>query len=176
VAKVDDILEARFFVKVKMPKDLVETTPRSTAASIKTESITLHGRILLAEDGRDNQRLLTLQLRDRGAEVVIAENGQIAVDLAANDSFDLILMDIQMPVMDGYTAATTLRRLGCATAIVALTASSSAEDRKKCVASGCTDYLRKPVDCHILLKAVSQYLGKAAIATSPASNLSSNPA
>jgi len=141
-----------------------------------TESITLQGRILLAEDGRDNQRLLTSHLRDRGAEVVIAENGQIAVDLAANESFDLILMDIQMPVMDGYTAATMLRNLGCATAIVALTANASAEDRKKCVASGCTEYLRKPVDYRTLLTTVGQYLGKNAVAASPASKFSSNPA
>jgi len=73
-------------------------------------SVRLCGRILLVEDGRDNQRLLRMQLGDAGAAVVSAENGQIAVDLATTQPFDLILMDMQMPVMDGYTATIELRR------------------------------------------------------------------
>jgi CheY-like chemotaxis protein len=150
-----------------MPSDSNKTIPRSAAPGVAWQSSPLHGRILLAEDGRDNQRLLSTHLSDHGAEVVIAENGQIAVDLAAKEAFDLILMDMQMPVMDGYTAATALRRRGCATAIVALTAHALGEDREKCLASGCTEYLRKPVDRDFLLKTVSRYLGQPNSVTRP---------
>jgi CheY-like chemotaxis protein len=143
-----------------MPSNLDKTMSQSAAPGITWQTGSLHGRILLAEDGRDNQRLLSTLLCDHGAEVVIAENGQIAVDLAAKDPFDLILMDMQMPVMDGYTAAIMLRRRKCATAIVALTAHALDEDREKCLASGCTEYLRKPVDRDFLLKTVGRYLGE----------------
>jgi len=93
--------------------------------------------------------------------VVIAENGQIALDLAVKNSFDLVLMDMQMPVMDGYTATAELRRRGFKTAIIALTAYAKAEDREKCGACGCNGYLSKPIDEDVLLKTVSQYLEKA---------------
>jgi CheY-like chemotaxis protein len=131
--------------------------PAQTPADI-WHNIPLHGRILLAEDGRDNQRLICLHLRACGAEVVIAENGQIAVDIAMKNSLDLILMDMQMPIMDGYTATAELRHRGCTTRIIALTAYAMAEDRKRCMDAGCTEYLRKPIDREVLLKTVSQHL------------------
>ena len=132
------------------------------------QDIPLHGRILLAEDGRDNQRLLSTHLRTCGAEVAIAENGKIAVDMVAKSRFDLILMDMQMPIMDGYTAVKELRSTGCTIPIIALTAYAMAEDRKKCMASGCTDYLSKPVDRQTLLKTASKYMEKSAAALAPA--------
>jgi len=130
-------------------------------AAVNDEPRRLTGRrILLAEDGIDNQRLFQMQLRDAGASVSSALNGQIAVELAALESFDLILMDMQMPVMDGYSATLELRRREVATPIVALTAHAMAEDREKCIACGCTDYLSKPVSEETLLKTVHQYLTK----------------
>ena len=143
-----------------LANNLDERMPAATAPTDKWQNIPLNGRILLAEDGRDNQRLISTHLRMCGAEVVIAENGRIAVDIAMKNSIVLILMDMQMPIMDGYTAATELRRRGCSTPIIALTAYSMAEDRKRCIASGCTDYLRKPIELEILLKTVSQHLSK----------------
>ena len=121
-------------------------------------NVKVHGRILLVEDGRDNQRLLRMQLSDAGAEVVIAENGQIAVDLATTQPFDLILMDMQMPVLDGYAATIELRRRDVKTPIIALTAFAMAEDRARCMASGCSDYLSKPIDEETLLKTVNQHI------------------
>jgi CheY-like chemotaxis protein len=147
-----------------MLTNLNETMLPSAAPASNWENIPLHGRILLAEDGPDNQRLLSMHLRVCGAEVVIAEDGQIALDLAEKSPFDLILMDMQMPVMDGYTATAELRRRGLSTPIVALTANAMAEDRNKCMASGCTDYLSKPIDREILLQTVSKYLGKRSVA------------
>jgi PAS domain S-box-containing protein len=156
------------FAGVEMLTNLDETMLPSAAPAHNWRNIPLHGRILLAEDGRDNQRLLSMHLRACGAEVVIAENGQIAVDFAVANGFDLILMDMQMPVMDGYTAVAELRRRGLVTPIIALTAHAMAEDRKKCMASGCTDYLSKPIDRDVLLKTVGKYLEKAPAAASPA--------
>jgi len=134
------------------------TLPAAGDRKVETP-IHIHGRILLVEDGLDNQRLLQMQLGDAGASVTGALNGQIAVDLAATQTFDLILMDMQ-PVMDGYSASTELRRRGLATPIIALTAHAMADDRDKCLAAGCSGYLTKPIDEDKLLKTVHDYLGK----------------
>jgi two-component system sensor histidine kinase/response regulator len=129
--------------------------------------IRLRGRVLLVEDGADNQRLLRMQLGDAGASVACALDGSVAVDLATTQSFDLILMDMQMPVMDGYAATIELRRRGLTMPIIALTAYAMAEDRGKCIASGCSDYLSKPVDEETLLRTVGEHLGN--IPSSPPS-------
>ena len=134
------------------------TLPAKLDPSVKNE-IYLRGRILLVEDGADNQRLLRMQLSGAGASVVSAANGQRAVELATTQPFDLILMDMQMPVMDGYSATVELRRRGIKIPIIALTAYAMAEDRDKCIASGCDDYLSKPVDEETLLSAVNRALG-----------------
>ena len=105
-------------------------------------------RILLVEDGPDNQRLIQFLLKKAGASVELAENGQIGYDKAsqAEEPFDVILMDMQMPIMDGYTASSMLRADGYGGPIIALTAHAMAEDRNRCVEAGCTDYATKPVD------------------------------
>jgi CheY-like chemotaxis protein len=120
----------------------------------------LRGRILLVEDGADNQRLLGMQLRDAGGTVTSALNGQIALDLATSQTFDLILMDMQMPIMDGYAATTELRRRGLTIPIIALTAHAMSEDRDKCLAAGCSGYLSKPVEEAELISAVHDRLGE----------------
>jgi PAS domain S-box-containing protein len=135
------------------------TLPRKVDLSGKPK-IYLRGRILLVEDGADNQRLLRMQLTSAGGSVVSAMNGQMAVDLATTQPFDLILMDMQMPIMDGYAATRELRRRGLTIPIIALTAYAMAEDRDKCMAAGCDAYLSKPVAEETLLAAVNQYLGK----------------
>jgi CheY-like chemotaxis protein len=115
-------------------------------------------RILLAEDGIDNQRLISFHLRKAGAQVSLAENGLLARDMAINESrrgqpFDMILMDMQMPVMDGYTATTHLRALGYTGRIVALTAHAMNEDRKRCLDAGCDGFQTKPIDRAQLIQA-----------------------
>ncbi len=110
----------------------------------------LAARVLIAEDGIDNQRLLSFLLRKAGAEVEVVDNGQAAMDraLAAEREgkpFGTILMDMQMPVMDGYTSATRLREAGYPGVIIALTAHTMAGDRDRCLAAGCDDYATKPI-------------------------------
>jgi len=121
------------------------------------------GRILLAEDGPDNQRLIGLVLRKSNYEVTVAENGRIAIETyrqaaAAGMPYDLILMDMQMPEMDGYTATQQLRQLGCQVPIIALTAHAMTGDREKCLAAGCDEYLSKPIDRQQLVATIQAVL------------------
>jgi PAS domain S-box-containing protein len=146
---------------VETVRDLTEASLPVYKTDTAAPDIVLSGRILLVEDGHDNQRLLRLQLEGAGATVISAANGKVAVELATTESFDLILMDIQMPVMDGYAATLELRRRGVKIPIIALTAYAMAEDRAKCIANGCDDYLSKPVREETLLKTVCQHLGYA---------------
>jgi PAS domain S-box-containing protein len=107
-------------------------------------------RVLLIEDGEENQELVSILLAEQGAYVTCADNGLLGVELvmssiAADQPFDAILMDMMMPVMDGYTATGELRRQGVTTPIIALTAHAMSDDRQRCLSVGCNDYVSKPI-------------------------------
>jgi len=116
-------------------------------------------RVLFADDAIDNQRLVRFFLTKAGAEVVTVDNGQMAVDMAMaaldDRPFDVVLTDMQMPVMDGYEASALLRNLGYRGPIIALTAHAMAGDREKCLAAGCDDCVAKPIDRHVLIASVA---------------------
>ncbi|MGD8450368.1 MAG: ATP-binding protein [Phycisphaerae bacterium] len=132
--------------------------PRPSVADGRLEC-----RILLAEDGPDNQRLISAILRKLGAEVTVAPDGGVAVEQAlmareAGRPFDVILMDMQMPVMDGYGATRALRDQGYEEPIIALTAHAMAQDRDRCITAGCTDYASKPIDRTMLVETIRRHL------------------
>jgi len=118
---------------------------------VELGDIHLDLRLLLVEDSPDNQLLIGHFLRRLGAEVHVADNGEAGLDLALNaeadgQPFDLILMDMQMPVLDGYSAVRRLRSLGYTHPIVALTANAMGGDQQKCLQAGCDDYAAKPIN------------------------------
>jgi CheY-like chemotaxis protein/HPt (histidine-containing phosphotransfer) domain-containing protein len=151
-----------------------ESQPELGGGKGRGTQATLSGRVLLAEDGRENQVVLAAYLRKAGLDVTIANDGREAVEAVRAGSFDLVLMDMQMPHLDGYGAASKLRQEGFTLPIVALTAHAMREDRDKCIKAGCTDYLSKPVNRNDLIETVRRYLlasGPAAVvgsATGPA--------
>lgn len=114
-------------------------------------------KILLVDDGDSNREFLSVVLKRSGLQIVEAENGQVAVDTAAQQPFDLILMDMQMPVMDGYTATKILRERGLEIPIVALTANAMAEDQRNCIAAGCSEFVAKPINLDQLMEIFSKY-------------------
>jgi signal transduction histidine kinase/CheY-like chemotaxis protein len=123
-----------------------------------TEICKLKAKILIVEDVPTNQLLLSHALTRAGAEIQLAANGEIAVEMALHTSFDVILMDMQMPVMDGYTATRLLREKGLTLPIIALTAHSLDGDQERCLACGCSGFLTKPVAPDALLHTVQAML------------------
>ncbi|MBT9555507.1 MAG: PAS domain-containing protein [Myxococcales bacterium] len=137
--------------------DLRVTRPTSASAVLRRAAMAqpveprqLRARVLLAEDGPDNQELISHHLRCAGAEVDVADNGLVALRLldaasAAGLPYDLLITDIQMPEMDGYELARTLRSRGNDLPIIALTAHALTEDRDRCVEAGCDHWVTKPI-------------------------------
>lgn len=137
----------------------------SGASVAPPPQIELRGRILLAEDGHDNQRLIAYLLRKAGAQVDIVGDGAVAVQQVARVNadgapYDLVVMDIMMPEMDGLTATRTLREQGIQVPIVALTAHAMNGDRERCLAAGCDDYATKPIDRLALLRTCARLLSR----------------
>ena len=115
-------------------------------------------RVLITDDTPANRQLAGLVLRKAGLTVDEAENGAIAVEKASLGIYDLLLMDMQMPVMDGFTATKTLRDQGLQTPILAFTANVMEQDRQRCVAAGCSGFLTKPINIDLLLSTIAEYL------------------
>jgi CheY-like chemotaxis protein/HPt (histidine-containing phosphotransfer) domain-containing protein len=149
---------------VGTPYDLTPKAVLPPDSPIRQDLYNKH--VLLVEDNRFNRQIAKTFLSHAQVHVTEAEHGAEAVALAQEQPFDLILMDIQMPVMDGYAATALLRQqVGLATPIVALTANAIKGEREKCLAAGMDGYLAKPFKEEELLKIVSQWLLQPAAAS-----------
>lgn len=115
-------------------------------------------KILVAEDITDNQLLVKLYLRSTGAVLILANEGQEVLDLVKEEEPDLILMDIQMPDIDGYDCTTLLKKAGFAKPIVAMTAHAMAHEVQRCFQVGCSDVLIKPFRKIQLLDVLHKHL------------------
>jgi len=119
--------------------------------------IELHCRVLMVDDNPDNRRLISYFLRDAGADVTAVESGEEALEVWEALAPDVVLMDIQMPRMDGYAATRILRERGCRIPIVALTAHAMTTERERCLAAGFDGYGSKPIDRRRLLELVDHH-------------------
>jgi PAS domain S-box-containing protein len=117
-------------------------------------------KILVVEDSMDNQELIQIMLTKAGAKVAIAQNGRIAVNKAEAELFDVILMDMNMPEMDGFEATRLLRSQGYYRPILALTANAMSEDREHCLEAGCNAHLTKPIDRPQMIRTIAEHAGK----------------
>ncbi|MGD0389786.1 MAG: ATP-binding protein [Tepidisphaeraceae bacterium] len=150
------------------PEETMETHRNFTGPRVR-----ISGYVLVAEDGIDNQALIATKLRETGLKLELAPNGQIAYEMAMaaaerGTPFDLIFMDVQMPVMDGFTATFQLRSNGYRGPIIALTANAMERDRSKCLNAGCNDFVTKPIQMEELFKAIGRYLRVVQVAQEPA--------
>jgi PAS domain S-box-containing protein len=176
----------------------LQPTPTSTPANASRPSATGQRlkavRILLAEDGPDNQRLISFHLEKAGAHVTVVDNGRLAVQALTADHtlhgplpdqvpFDLLISDMQMPELDGYASVRLLRSKGCTLPVLALTAHAMAGERQRCIDAGCNDYATKPIDklllvdlcCRLLGKSPTQLANETAPNTHPGTHPSSPP-
>ena len=150
-------------------ESVVVASPASNATdadALELETALSGYRILLVEDVAINQLLISFQLRESGAIVDVAENGQVGIDRIRQEEaegrhYDVVLMDMQMPVLDGYEATRQLRQQGYRRPIIALTAHALAGDREKTLECGCDDYATKPIDRAVLIDLISHFVSMA---------------
>jgi len=154
--------------QVGIEEPITKKAPVESIADPEASLLLANMRILFAEDGPDNQRLISFHLRKAGAIVTIVENGKEAVQMLTTDGsvdgpilspvpFDLILLDMQMPEMDGYFATRFLRSKSFSLPILALTAHAMAGDAKQCVDAGCDEHLTKPINRSLLVEACEKW-------------------
>ena len=145
-------------------EDIQKQAARREAAQQDGSLLRLPNKpVLIVDDGDANRRLISLVLTRAGAQVHEAVNGLEAIKALSERHYDLIFMDMQMPVLDGYSATRRIRSTGCDVPIVALTGNAMKGDREKCIDAGCDDFLSKPVDLDLLLQCSRQYLGDAPV-------------
>lgn len=146
-----------FSIRVALDVPTASAVPKKSGGEIHVGQQLATTSILLVDDVEDNRLLIQRMLAKRGARLSLATNGEEGLSKALEHNFDIILMDIQMPVMDGYTATKKLRQAGYTKPIIALTAHAMKDDRERCLEAGCTDYLTKPVQVDSLIHTILTY-------------------
>ena len=137
---------------------LKQVAPVKESGDNFRDEVPLSGNILLAEDNHTNQQLLSMLLRKMGADISIAENGEVAVKMAQQNHYDLIYMDMQMPLLSGVDATKMLRSQNYDQPIVALTANATNQDKMICINAGCNDFLTKPIPREKLYDMTSRFV------------------
>ena len=135
-----------------------QTKLKTVQGTVRKVTTLPAGNILLVDDGLANRKLIKLILEKAGCSITEAVNGKEAYDLALAGDFDVVLMDMQMPVMDGYEATSKLRQAGYKKTVIALTANTMLGDKEKCRKAGCDDFIPKPVEIDSLLQTLVPYL------------------
>lgn len=148
-----------FRFTITAPEVLTPSPERIEALAAPDKSL----RVLVAEDNAAMQQILRALLEAGGHQITVASDGRSAVAMAASQTFDVILMDVMMPMMDGPTAAQRIRELGGRAGgipIIALTANALVGDRDRYLAAGMTDYLSKPIDAEALFAALGRVVAR----------------
>ena len=143
--------------------EMVNSSPeindeKEVSLMLTTFDTQVNGHILVVEDTIDNQELISFYLNEMGAHVSLANNGKECIELVQDETFDLILMDMQMPVMGGFDALLALREQNCKIPIVMLTGNVFDEEKQRCIGAGSSGFLTKPIDTEALSAIVVQYL------------------
>ncbi|HET6883025.1 MAG TPA: response regulator, partial [Pirellulales bacterium] len=151
------------------PPEMLERGAEHGTATTNVDGRSTHAfprrRILVVEDHPFNRQLISLTLSRGGAVVETADNGQAGYELALSGDYDLVVMDVQMPVMDGFTATERLREAGFIRPIIALTAHALPAERVRCLQAGCNAFVSKPIDLDHLRAVISQHLTAASLPT-----------
>jgi two-component system sensor histidine kinase/response regulator len=165
--KLATLMQGDIFVKSNLNdgSEFVLTLPLVVSKdNLEETDISVHqkpkmgSKVLLAEDNLLNQKLGERILSNMGMNVTLASNGSIALDLARNKVFDVIILDLQMPIMDGIEACRNIRIFNQKTPIIAMTGSTYSEDREMCYQAGMNDYISKPIDPISLYKALIKWV------------------
>jgi signal transduction histidine kinase/CheY-like chemotaxis protein len=155
-----------FVVTLDVGLTPLNTLPSAVATGQLTKGLPLMGmKVLIAEDVADSRAYLSTLIKRWGATADCVEDGQAALDRGMTETFDLVLMDIEMPILDGLDATRQLRAKGYAGPIIALTANAMIGDRNTCLNAGCTDYAAKPLDAEKLLQTIRRALTQRAAVT-----------
>jgi PAS domain S-box-containing protein len=146
---------------IKLEKGKTTDVPAETKITHK-EDLFAGRKILIVDDNEMNRLVASTVLLAYGPQVMVAENGEIALDMLNEEAYDIVLMDIQMPVLNGYDTTKTLRAGGYTGVIIALTASAIEGEREKCLAAGMDDYITKPINAELLISVIDNWIQKTA--------------
>ncbi|OWK71080.1 hybrid sensor histidine kinase/response regulator [Pedobacter sp. AJM] len=150
-SEISFIIKLQKGTDIHLPDDVIVT---------QNEELFAGRKILVVDDNETNRLVASAILLNYGAQVLNAEHGEMALDMVKDEVYDIILMDIQMPVMDGYETTSILRQQGYPGTIIALTASVVAGERERCIAAGMDDYLTKPINEELLIKVIDGWMKK----------------
>ncbi|MBF0408570.1 MAG: response regulator [Candidatus Riflebacteria bacterium] len=155
----DDLMNC-ISAALSLPKEETKENPRAAEEQINEPSKQLKPRILLVEDNETNAKVIVYMLKKHGWVSDIALNGQEALNIFSEKSYDIVLMDCQMPVMDGYECTSKIRELEGDkkhTTVIALTANAMQDDRKRCIDAGMDEYITKPIDYDLMFKMIEDH-------------------